>query len=180
MRWQIDTPSQRGGGHQHLNFAIQKQFLNALAIRLLQTSMMQSNAKGQAELQVLIAYVMQQLLDLMLLHVQELLGIVIAGHKRNQVQGGETRLATRGDKHYGRLTWRVGAYGLEGGTIHGGHAWTVVFAREAIDVHLQRHRPHRGLEIVQTHALDAQPVGQVLRIGQRSGQAYNAYGVTRM
>lgn len=35
--------------------------------------------------------------------------------------------------------------------VHAGHAWAVVLAREALDVHLQRHRADRGAEVEQTH-----------------------------
>ena len=36
-----------------------------------------------------------------------------------------------------------------GGLVHGGHAGAVELARVALDVALQRHRPHAGLEVEQ-------------------------------
>ena len=49
---------------------------------------------------------------------------------------------------------RNGVPTFERGSVHGGHPGAVVFAREALDVNLQRHRPHSRSEVVQPHSLD--------------------------
>lgn len=69
---------------------------------------------------------------------------------------------------------------LVAGLVHGGHAGAVVLAGEACDVDLERHRPHRRPEVEEAELADAQPVGQVARVGQRRREADDAQGAGRV
>ena len=73
----------------------------------------------------------------------------------------------------------ISAY-LIGRLVHGGHAGAVVLAGEACDVHLERHRPHRRPEVEEAELADAQPVGEVARVGQRRREADDAQGARRV
>ena len=55
--------------------------------------------------------------------------------------------------------------GAVGGLVHGGHPRAVVLAREARDVHLERHGAHGGLEVEERVGRDVEPLRDVVRVG---------------
>lgn len=112
--------------------------------------------------------------DLGVGHVQPLFGVIFSRQVSDQVQSSQTRLSSAGDEDEDWFGRGVGADGLIGGFVHGGHAGTVVLAREASDVHLERHGTHRGAEIEQPHLVNAQPIGQIAGVGQRGGETHDA------
>lgn len=143
--------------------------------------MMQSDTERQRQLQVLIAHlVAAQVGHLALVHAQPLLRVHVARQKRDQVERGHARLTSRRDKDEHGLVGRVDLYLLEAGLVHGGHARTVEFAREALDVHLERNGPHRGLEVEEAALTDAQPVGEIARVRQRRREANDAHRLVRV
>ena len=71
----------------------------------------------------------------------------------------------RADEDERRLGGRVVEDGTVGGLVHGGHPRAVVLAREAGDVHLERHGAHGGLEVEERVGRDVEPFGDVVRVG---------------
>ena len=64
----------------------------------------------------------------MLGRVQPLLGVVLGGQEGDEIERGETRLTSTRHEDEDGLGGRVGADGLEGGLVHGGHARAVMLA----------------------------------------------------
>ena len=58
-------------------------------------------------------------------------------------------LASGGNEDQDRLEGRVGLYSSIGWLVHSGHTRTVKLARVALNVALQGHWPHTGLEVEQ-------------------------------
>ena len=60
---------------------------------------------------------------------------------------------------------------LERRLVHRGHPRAVVLFREAFKEDLDGNGSHAWLEVKESKLMDAEPVGHVLGIGQRRGQA---------
>ena len=91
--------------------------------------------------------------------MQPLLGVMFTSQVCHEVKRCDACLTTRGDKHQSWLLWGVDAYGGVDRLVHGGHAGTVVFPWEPLDVHLQLHRPHCRVEIEEA-SLEQKEEGQ--------------------
>lgn len=92
----------------------------------------------------------QNLLQLILWHVDKLASTLIAGCKADEVKGCEAGLAPGRDENQDWLEGAVRLDGSVGWLVHGGHAGAVEAASVPLDVALQWDRPHAWLEIEET------------------------------
>eukprot|EP01137_Pigoraptor_chileana_P014179 Opistho-2@4959 len=176
----VHTPRQRARCDQHLDFLVDKQLLHRPPVTLVQSGVVHANAKRQRELQIAVADARENRIQLLLGHLQKLPRRALRGAHCNEIESGETRLPAGRHKDKRWLVWRVCLDGLVCGLVHGRHPRAVVLSREAGYVHLERNGTHRGLEVVQAGARDAEPVAQVACICACSGQTDNAYALIRV
>mmetsp|Transcript_35120 Transcript_35120/g.82096 ORF Transcript_35120/g.82096 Transcript_35120/m.82096 type:complete len:336 (+) Transcript_35120:1621-2628(+) len=198
MSREVHTPRQRGCADQHQDLALDEELLHNLAVPLRQASMVDSDAELQGVLQTRVRDAPLRVLELVRLHLAELLGIglVIRCHEGHDVQRCQARLPPRGhederglDAHgahdhvaacagilHGPLLslHRVVLDGVVAGLVHLGHARHEVLLRVALDVSSHRHGPHARLEVEEPHHPNAEPICNVIGVRQRGGQAHEA------
>ena len=79
VRGQVDSPSQRGGAHQHLDFAIGEQTLAERTVSFGQSRVVETDAEGEGVLQFLGLYLSYQIVHLGLADGHELTRTLVGG-----------------------------------------------------------------------------------------------------
>mmetsp|Transcript_21616 Transcript_21616/g.58162 ORF Transcript_21616/g.58162 Transcript_21616/m.58162 type:complete len:581 (-) Transcript_21616:369-2111(-) len=172
---EVDPPGEGGGGDEDEDLALDEELLHESAVLLRQARVVDAHAKGERVPQRLVANARDRLREVLLRHVDKLAGTLVRRAEGDEVEGGEARLAAAGDEDERGLVWRVLHDGAVRGLVHGGHARAVVLARVARDVNLKRHGANGRLEVEEARLAHAQPVGEVLGIGQGGGEGHEPH-----
>mmetsp|Transcript_19570 Transcript_19570/g.44986 ORF Transcript_19570/g.44986 Transcript_19570/m.44986 type:complete len:531 (-) Transcript_19570:1978-3570(-) len=180
VRWEVDPPRQRGGAHEHVDRLREEEPLDEHAVRLLEPRVVDADPEGERVPQRRVAHAAEQRLELGGAHVEELRVPLVGGAVRDEVKRGEPGLPPRRDEDERRLVSRVVEDGAVRRLVHRCHARAVVLPGEAGDVHLERHRPHRRLEVEERVLRDAEPVGQVVGVGHRCREAHDPHGLAAL
>mmetsp|Transcript_11443 Transcript_11443/g.26919 ORF Transcript_11443/g.26919 Transcript_11443/m.26919 type:complete len:529 (-) Transcript_11443:2266-3852(-) len=181
---EVHAPRQSRRAHQHLDSAVDKELLDGVSVVVAEAGVVQSHPVHQRVLQGGVFAGGRHRLHLLLPDSpQELFGLVRGGAEADEVERGEAGLAPAGDEDEDGVLGRVLEDGAVRGLVHRGHPWAVVRPGEATDVYLHGHGPHRRPEVV--HAppgpgVDAQPVGEVVGVGQGGGEAEEAHALLHL
>ena len=125
MRRKVNAPGQSAGRDQHLNLLTHVQLFDELTVLLVEASMVETDSERQSQLQILIGHLTEPRVQLILGHVDPFLRRQVIGQERDELEGGQAGLTTRGHKDQRWLVGRVQRDLLETGLVHGGHSRTV-------------------------------------------------------
>mmetsp|Transcript_22270 Transcript_22270/g.39649 ORF Transcript_22270/g.39649 Transcript_22270/m.39649 type:complete len:224 (+) Transcript_22270:1484-2155(+) len=148
--------------------------------------MVDADTKLQAVLQTLVADPLAGILNFVRLHVDELPRVLVwvSRHKGDDVKSSEPRLSPRRHKDKSWLHAvsldRMVLDRMEARLIHLCHPRDKLLLWIPLDVRCHWHRPHRRLEVVEAYNPDAQPVSDVVRVGQGCAQADEADGLVQV
>ena len=114
-------------------------------------------------------------LHLVRVHVHKSIRALIRGGVRYEVYGRQSGLPPGRHKHQRGFLRGMRADRRVRRLVHRRHPGAVELARVPLDVTLERHRSHRGFEVEEAALrslllLYAEPVREVVRVGQRRGQ----------
>ena len=112
--------------------------------------------------------------------VQESVRLVIRSCVGQEVDSGEASLLPARHEHDDGLAGRVLQDGVVGGLGHGHDPARVVRHVEALDVELQRHRPHVRVEVEGAVGGAAEPLGHVAAVGEAAGQGHHPHRAVQL
>mmetsp|Transcript_20226 Transcript_20226/g.41320 ORF Transcript_20226/g.41320 Transcript_20226/m.41320 type:complete len:682 (-) Transcript_20226:1713-3758(-) len=175
LRTQRESPAHRVRRHDHLHGATRVQIAHGALLVGREPLVQEGDAVGDRVRERALLDLAQKGRHVIGSRVQEAARRVVGGGEREQVDGRELCLLGRRHKDDGRLVDGVVDHGVVGGLAHGeqptGHVRDVV----ALDVNLERYRPHVGVEVEEAVVRAADPLGEVLGIGERGGEREDAH-----
>lgn len=179
---EIDSPGEGRSRHENLDLLFDEQVFHDFSVAFFQTGVMHAYAILDCLSQVFVPDVFRQGRNLFRIHVKErffevrpltscCFFLLISGTHGNQIECGESGLATGGDENEDGVVSRMGVDCFEGWAVHGGHAGAVCLFGEAIEENLDGDGADTGLEIEQAKFVDSHPVSHVFSVGEGRGQA---------
>eukprot|EP00906_Rhabdomonas_costata_P006819 RCo009881 len=135
-----------------------------LAVR--QTLVVESNAVLQGPQQSLVFDVRKVLLDFRQGHPQEHPPVLCSCQVTHQLHGHVVDVPLLGHKDHHGLVRAVRADSHEGGLVHRHHPRGEPGVVKTLNVNLQRHWPHRGVEVEDRGVRGSHPLSKILCIGQ--------------
>ena len=175
VRGEVHAPRQRGRAHQHLNLTLREESFAHGAVLHRQTGVVQPHAKLQAVPQRRVLRSRHVARELVRRHVHEPVRTLVRGGVGDQIHRRETGLSPGRHEHQRGLLRGVGANRRVGGFVHGHHPRAVKLPGESLDVTLQGHGADGGAKVEQTFLLDAEPVAEIVRVGERGGETDDAH-----
>mmetsp|Transcript_29084 Transcript_29084/g.91049 ORF Transcript_29084/g.91049 Transcript_29084/m.91049 type:complete len:573 (+) Transcript_29084:1267-2985(+) len=172
---EVDAPREGRGADEDEDRLAEEELLDEDAVRLVEAGVVDTDPKGERVPQRRVLDRGEHRLELTHRHVEELALLLVRRAVGDQVERRQPRLAAARDEDEGRLVGRVDGDGAVGRLVHRRHARAVVLPREARDVHLEWHRPHRRLEVEDRVVRDAEPVGEVARVGHGGRESDDAH-----
>mmetsp|Transcript_57678 Transcript_57678/g.103594 ORF Transcript_57678/g.103594 Transcript_57678/m.103594 type:complete len:900 (+) Transcript_57678:1228-3927(+) len=174
------TPAQLLRGNEHLDGPSLEKPLNDGALGVAEALVQEANTVLKRLLQRLLTGSRKVRFHGFVRDVQESLGLVVRCGMQQQVDGCHAGLLSVGHEHDHRLVWGVVLDGLVDWPAHGKKPGRAMVDVEALDDHLQRDSPHVRREVEETCAAGADPLADVLGVGQGGSQGHDTDGLLHL
>eukprot|EP00982_Pelagococcus_subviridis_P006987 30392-Pelagococcus_subviridis.AAC.4 len=171
-----ETPRERRGHDQHARRARVEDAFDDVALLRGQGLVQERDAKAERVPHRGVRDSLQVRRDVVRIAREEFIRLSVRGRERQKVERGELRVLSRRDEHDGGfgVAGRVLADGGVHRPRHRLHPGLEVHDVHALDVYVERHRPHSRWKVEHPVRTRAEPLAEVLRVRERRAQADDA------